>query len=434
MGALTIDRHHLPFWPAAAFAAVAWLVAWLASWPLSQWLAFDLFGLEQGSAVGEAVAFFLYDVPKVLLLLLGIVTIVSFLRSYIPPERVRAALAGRGVVIGTVSAAAFGVVTPFCSCSAVPLFIGFLQAGIPVGVTLAFLISSPLVNEVALVLLLGIVTIVSFLRSYVPAERVRAALTGRGVVVGTVSAAAFGVVTPFCSCSAVPLFIGFLQAGIPVGVTLAFLISSPLVNEVALVLLLGLFGIEIAVFYLVAGLAIAIASGLILGRLPLERWIEPWVLEARDAGSGPAQVIVVKPSTEERLRDAWDSTRSLVRKVWPWVVIGIGVGAFIHGYVPTDVIVDIGGADNPLAVPIVVALAVPLYAGAAGVIPIVETLLDKGLPLGTVLAFMMATVAISLPEFVILRRVARVPLLLIFLAVVVAGILAVGFLFNALGM
>ena len=177
----------------------------------------------------------------------------------------------------------------------------------------------------------------------------------------------------------------------------------------------------------------AIIGGLILGRFPLERWIEPWVLETRATGSGPAEVIVAKPSTEERLRDAWDSTKSLVRKVWPWVVVGIGVGAFIHGFVPTDVIVDIGGADNPFAVPIVVALAVPLYAGAAGVIPIVETLLDKGLPLGTVLAFMMATVAISLPEFVILRRVARVHLLAIFLGVVVSGILAVGFLFNALG-
>lgn len=349
MGTLTLQRHQLPFWPTAAVAVMAWLIAWFAAWPVSQWLAFDLLGLEEGSSLGEAVAFFAYDVPKVLLLLLGIVTIVSFLRSY------------------------------------------------------------------------------------VPAERVRAALTGRGVVVGTVSAAAFGVVTPFCSCSAVPLFIGFLQAGIPTGVTLAFLISSPLVNEVALVLLLGLFGPEIAVIYLVAGLAIAIVGGLVLGRLPLDRWIEPWVLEARDADSGPAEVVVARPSTEERLRDAWDSTKSLVRKVWPWVVIGIGVGAFIHGYVPTQTIVDIGGADNPFAVPIVVALAVPLYAGAAGVIPIVETLLDKGLPLGTVLAFMMATVAISLPEFVILRRVARIPLLLIFLAVVVAGILAVGFLFNALG-
>jgi len=214
---------------------------------------------------------------------------------------------------------------------------------------------------------------------------------------------------------------------------LAFLISSPLVNEVALVLLWGLFGWEVAVFYMMAGLSIAIIGGLILGRMPLERWLEPWVLEARDAG-GSTPSVEVKITTEQRLREAWESTRSLVRKVWPWVVIGIGVGAFIHGFVPTELIVDIGGADNPLAVPIVVALAVPLYAGAAGVIPIVEALLDKGLPLGTVLAFMMATVAISLPEFVILRRVARLPLLAIFLGVVVAGILAVGFLFNALGM
>lgn len=349
MDTLTLQRHQLPFWPTVALAVAAWLIAWFAAWPFSQWLAFELLGLEPGSALGEAVAFFVYDVPKVLLLLLGIVTLVSYLRSYVPPERVRAALAGRGVIVGTVSAALFGVVTPFCSCSAVPLFIGFLQAGIPVGVTLAFLI------------------------------------------------------------------------------------SSPLVNEVALVLLWGLFGAEVAVLYLVAGLSIAIVGGLVLGRLPLERWIEPWVLEAR-AGGGTTVPLDVRLTTEQRLRDAWDSTRSLVRKVWPWVVMGIGVGAFIHGYVPTSVIVDIGGADNPFAVPLVVALAVPLYAGAAGVIPIVEALLDKGLPLGTVLAFMMATVAISLPEFVILRRVARPTLLAIFLGVVVAGILAVGFLFNALGM
>ncbi len=347
MGTLALHRHQLPFWPAALLAVAAWLLAWFAAWPVSQWIAFDLLGLEEGSPLGEAVAFFLYDVPKVLLLLLGIVTLVSFLRSYVPPERVRSALAGRGVAAATVAAALFGVVTPFCSCSAVPLFIGFLQTGIPVGVTLAFLI------------------------------------------------------------------------------------SSPLVNEVALVLLWGLFGPQVAIVYMVAGLAVAIAGGLLLGRLPLERFLEPWVLQAREAGAS-AEAIDLRLSIEQRVRDAWDATRALVRKVWPWVVIGIGVGAFIHGYVPTDVIVDIGGADNPLAVPIVVALAVPLYAGAAGVIPIVEALLDKGLPLGTVLAFMMATVAISLPEFVILRRVARPALLAIFLGVVVSGILAVGFLFNAL--
>ena len=273
MRALTLDRHELPFWPLAALAAVAWVIAWFAAWPLSQWIAFDLLGLAHGSSLGEAVAFFLYDVPKVLLLLLGIVTVVSFLRSFVPPERVRAALAGRGVVIGTVAAALFGIVTPFCSCSAVPLFIGFLQAGIPVGVTLAFLI------------------------------------------------------------------------------------SSPLVNEVALVLLWGLFGWEIAVIYMVAGLSVAIVGGLILGRLPLDRFLEPWVLQAREAGGAAADPAEVKPSTERRLRDAWDSTRALVRKVWPWVVIGIGVGAFIHGYVPTDVIIDIGGADNPWAVPLVTALS-----------------------------------------------------------------------------
>ncbi len=349
MRTLAFPRSQLPFWPTVALGVVAWSIAWFAAWPFSQWLAFDLLGLAPGSPTGEALAFFAYDVPKVLLLLLGIVTLVSFLRSYVPPARVRAALAGRGVVPGTVAAASFGIVTPFCSCSAVPLFIGFLQAGIPLGVTLAFLI------------------------------------------------------------------------------------SSPLVNEVALVLLWGLFGPQIALLYMAAGLSVAILGGLILGRLPLERFLEPWVLEVRANGGG-TDVAGVVPSTEERLREAWASTGDLVRKVWPWVVLGIAVGAFIHGFAPTDLIVSIGGASNPLAVPLVTILAVPLYAGAAGVLPIVEALLDKGLPLGTVLAFMMATVAISLPEFLILRRVARLPLLAIFLAVVVSGILTVGYLFNALGL
>lgn len=341
-------RLHLAFWPVAAMAMLAWLVAWFINLPAANWLAYDLFGLERGSHVGDAVAFFLYDVPKVLLLLLGIVTVVTFLRSYFPPERMRAGLAGRGTL---------------------------------------------------------------------PA---------------TMGAAGFGVVTPFCSCSAVPLFIGFVEAGIPMGVTFAFLISSPMVNEVALVLLWGLFGPGIALLYMAAGLAVAIVGGLILGRLGIERWVEPWVLEVR-AGGG-ATSLSPRLSVEQRLRDAWAYTRDLVRKVLPYVLVGIGIGAFIHGFVPTDLVAQIGGRDNPFAVPIVVLIAIPLYSNAAGTIPIVEALLGKGLPLGTTLAFMMAIVAISLPEFVILRRVIQARLIALFATVVVAGILAVGFLFNALGL
>ena len=283
-----------------------------------------------------------------------------------------------------------------------------------------------------LLLLLGIVTVVTFIRSYFPPERVRAALAGRGTLVGTVAAASYGIVTPFCSCSAVPLFIGFVEAGIPMGVTFAFLISSPMVNEVALVLLWGLFGPWIALLYMLAGLLVAIVGGLVLGWLHAERWVEPWVLEIR-AGGG-ATSIDMDLTVGRRAHDAWAYAKDLVRKVLPYVLVGIGVGALIHGFVPTDLIVEIGGRENLLAVPIVVLLAIPLYANAAATIPIVEVLLAKGLPLGTTLAFMMAIVAISLPEFMILRRVIRGPLLALFATVVVTGILIVGLLFNALNL
>lgn len=348
MTALAVRRRRLPFRPTATSAALIWLAAWLLNLPVANWLAYDVLRLEAGTHLGDAVAFFLYDLPKVLLLLLGIVTVVSFLRSYFPPERMRAALAGHGTL---------------------------------------------------------------------PA---------------TIGAAGFGVVTPFCSCSAVPLFIGFVEAGIPMGVTFAFLISSPMVNEVALVLLWGLFGPGIALAYMSAGLAVAIVGGLVLGRLGVERWIEPWVLEVRAGGGATSPEL--RLTVEQRLRDAWAYTRGLVGKVFPYVLAGIGVGAFIHGFVPVDLVGQIGGRENPFAVPLVVALAIPLYSNAAGTIPIVEALLDKGLPLGTTLAFMMAIVAISLPEFLILRRVIQARLIALFATVVVAGILAVGFLFNALGL
>ena len=229
-----------------------------------------------------------------------------------------------------------------------------------------------------------------------------------------------------------PLFIGFMEAGIPMGVTFAFLISSPMVNEVALVLLWGLFGPGIALLYMAGGLSVAIVGGLVLGRLGVERWVEPWVLEVRAAGGATSMDLRV--SVEQRLRDAWGYTRALVRKVLPYVIVGIGIGAFIHGFVPTELVAQIGGRDNPLAVPLVVVLAIPLYSNAAGTIPIVEALLGKGLPLGTTLAFMMAIVAISLPEFVILRRVIRPQLIALFAGVVIAGILAVGIGFNAIGL
>jgi hypothetical protein len=322
----------------------AWAAAYTAIKPLSDWLTFGAMGLARGSHLGESVAFFLYDTPKVLLLLTGVVTLVSFLRSFVAPERVRRALAGRGAVPGTVAAAGFGIVTPFCSCSAVPLFIGFVEAGVPLGVTFAFLV------------------------------------------------------------------------------------ASPMVNEVAIVLLWGLFGPALTAAYVVAGLVVAIGAGLVIGRLGMERYVEDYVWTIRAAGP----VAEIRPTMGDRLRDAWRSTQDIVRRVFPYVVVGIGIGAVIHGFVPTDLVVAIGGTDNPLAVPALVVLGVPLYSNAAGTIPIVEALVGKGLPIGSALAFMMAVTALSLPEFVILRRVMKPRLIATFAAVVATGIIVIGYLFNFL--
>jgi uncharacterized membrane protein YraQ (UPF0718 family) len=255
---------------------------------------------------------------------------------------------------------------------------------------------------------------------------VRSALAGRNAAVGTVAAAGFGIVTPFCSCSAVPLFIGFLEAGVPLGVTFAFLVASPMVNEVAIVLLWGLVGPQLTIAYVIAGLLVAVFSGLLIGRLGLERYVEDYVWKVR-AGS---VAVDFKPTTEDRLREAWRSTRDIVGRVWPYVIVGIGIGALIHGFVPTELVVQIGGPGNPLAVPALVALGVPLYSNAAGTIPIIEALLGKGLPVGSALAFMMAITALSLPEMVILRKVMKPRLLGTFVAIVASGIVVIGYAFN----
>jgi uncharacterized membrane protein YraQ (UPF0718 family) len=342
MTTLAVRHPQPPFWLIAGGGVVLWLVAWFLALPVATWLTFELLDLEHGSPLGEAVAFFLYDVPKVLLLLTGIVTLVSFLRSFVSPERVRRALAGRNAVAGTAAAAGFGIITPFCSCSAVPLFIGFLEAGVPLGVTFAFLISSPMVNEVAIVLLWGLV------------------------------------------------------------------------------------GPQLTLAYMAAGLTVAIVAGLLIGRLGLERYVEDYVWKVR-AG---AVTIDEHTPLEDRVREAWRSTRDIVGRVWPYVIVGIGIGAFIHGFVPTELVVQIGGPGNPLAVPALVVLGVPLYSNAAGTIPVIEALLGKGLPVGSALAFMMAITALSLPEMVILRKVMKPRLLATFAGTVAAGIVAIGYLFN----
>jgi uncharacterized membrane protein YraQ (UPF0718 family) len=344
MTSVALRRVSVPLWAWVAGGVVLWVVAWLIALPAANWVTHDLLGLEPGSASGEALAFFVYDVPKVMLLLTGVVTVVSFLRSFVSPDRVRGALAGRGTLPGTVAAAGFGIVTPFCSCSAVPLFIGFVEAGVPLGVTFAFLV------------------------------------------------------------------------------------ASPMVNEVAIVLLWGLFGPGIALAYMAAGLTVAVVAGLVIGRLHLERHVEDYVWKVRSGGES----LEIELTLGDRLRDAWRSTRDIVRRVFPYVVIGIGVGALIHGYVPMDLVVAVGGTENPVAVPALVALGVPLYSNAAGTIPIVEALIGKGLPLGSALAFMMAVTALSLPEMMILRRVMKPRLIAAFVAIVAVGIVLIGYLFNIL--
>lgn len=242
-------------------------------------------------------------------------------------------------------------------------------------------------------------------------------------------AASLGIVTPFCSCSAVPLFIGFVSAGVPLGVTFSFLISAPMVNEVALGLLFGLVGWKVALTYLVFGLAVAIVSGWVIGRLHLEHWLEEWVRNIRsDAVDLPPEQL----SVVDRIKAGIEAVHEIVGNVWPWIIAGIAAGAFIHGYVPADLLASIMGRDVWWSVPAVVLIGIPMYSNAAGIIPVVTALLAKGAALGTVLAFMMSVIALSLPEMIILRKVLSVKLIAVFVGVVGTGILAVGFLFNAL--
>jgi uncharacterized membrane protein YraQ (UPF0718 family) len=275
-------------------------------------------------------------------------------------------------------------------------------------------------------LLTTIIFVVAVIRSFFPPEKTRRFLSRKHGWVGNILAALLGIVTPFCSCSAVPLFIGFLESGVPLGVTLSFLISSPAVNEVALVMLLGLFGWKIAGLYVASGVVIAIVAGLVLGRLRLERYVEEYVYQTK-LGS----VEVQQPTFKQRVVDAWEFTKQILRKVFPWVLVGVGAGALIHGYVPVDWLARVAGRGNPFAVPIAVLIGVPLYSNAAGAIPIVQALTAKGVPIGTALALMMAVTALSLPEAVILRRVMKLRLLGIYFGVVALAIVVVGYLFNA---
>ena len=278
-----------------------------------------------------------------------------------------------------------------------------------------------------LMLLTGIVFLMGMINSHFTPERTRAMLAGRSEGTANVMAATLGVFTPFCSCSAVPLFIGFVQAGVPLGVTFSFLISAPMVNEVALTLLLGLFGWKVALLYLSLGLFIAIIAGWVIGRLKMEAYLEDWVrnMPKIQATAGDTSMPLY-----ERINAGFSSVREIVGKVWPYILAGIAIGAGIHGYVPEDFMASFMGKEAWWSVPLAVLIGIPMYTNAAGIIPIVQALLAKGAALGTVLAFMMSVIALSLPEMVILRKVLKVRLIATFIGVVAVGILIVGYVFN----
>jgi len=279
-----------------------------------------------------------------------------------------------------------------------------------------------------LMLLTLIIFFVGIIRTYFSPERTRKALEGKSLFTGNVMAASLGIVTPFCSCSAIPLFLGFIESGIPLGVTFSFLIAAPMINEVAVVLLFGLFGWKTALIYVGTGLVIAITAGWVIGRLHLEKWVEPWVYELK-AG---VHLEDEKITFASRIKPGFDAVKEIVGKVWIYVMIGIAVGAGVHGYVPEDFMASFMGKSAWYSVPLSVIIGIPLYSNAAGIIPVVSALIEKGAALGTALAFMMSVIGLSLPEMIILRKVLKLPLIFTFIGVVGTGIIMVGFLFNSI--
>ena len=320
-----------------------WFLIYLNLESISNFIVYQLFGLPKGTHLSDAIWFFVFEVPKVLLLLVLIVFFVGIIRSYFSPERTRKILGGKKLFIGNILS--------------------------------------------------------SFL----------------------------GIVTPFCSCSAIPLFLGFIESGVPLGVTFSFLIAAPMINEVALVLLFGLFGWETALLYMSTGLIIAIISGYIIGILKLEKYIEPWVYQVK---VGSQEFIPVKISFTDRVNTGYATVKEIVGKIWIYILLGIAVGAGIHGYVPENFMAGLMGKSAWWSVPAAVIIGVPMYSNAAGIIPIVQALLAKGASLGTVLAFMMSVIALSLPEIIILKKVLKIQLIFAFVGIVAFGIITVGYLFN----
>lgn len=278
-----------------------------------------------------------------------------------------------------------------------------------------------------LLLLVLIIFFVGIIRSFFTPERTRKALEGRSLFTGNILASLLGVVTPFCSCSAIPLFLGFVESGIPLGVTFSFLIAAPMINEVAVILLFGLFGWKVALIYVLTGLVVAITAGWIIGRLHLERFVEPWVYEIKGGCTENGDETL---SFSQRIEYGYNAVKEIVGKVWIYIVLGIAVGAAAHGYVPEEFVANLMGKSSWYSVPLSILIGVPLYSNAAGIIPIVSVLIEKGVPLGTALAFMMAVIGLSLPEMIILKKVLKMRLIFIFIGVVSLGIVLVGYLFN----
>ncbi len=280
-----------------------------------------------------------------------------------------------------------------------------------------------------MLLLTLIIFFVGVIRSYFSPERTRKVLEGKSLFTGNVMASLLGVVTPFCSCSAIPLFLGFVESGVPLGVTLSFLIASPMINEVAVILLFGMFGWKTALIYVVTGLTIAIVAGWVIGKLKLEHWVQDWVYQTK---FGNSENDGAKMTLSGRIQFGYNAVREIVSTVWVYVAIGIAVGASAHGYVPQNFMAALMGKSAWYSVPLSVLIGVPLYSNAAGIIPIVSVLIEKGAALGTALAFMMAVIGLSLPEMIILKKVLKLPLILTFVGIVASGIMIVGFLFNAI--
>jgi uncharacterized membrane protein YraQ (UPF0718 family) len=278
-----------------------------------------------------------------------------------------------------------------------------------------------------MLLLVGLLFAVGLVNTAISPERIRTFLVGRRLATGLVLAVVLGAITPFCSCSSVPLFIGLVAAGVPLAITLTFLISSPLISETGIILMGGTFGWHIAGLWIAAGAALSLAAGVVLSRFDFDRWIEPFVFNTRTVQLAQSPR---RPTLRQRVEASRAETIEVLRGIWLYVVVAIAIGAVIHGWVPDGVLADHLGGDNPLSVLAATALGVPLYANPAGVVPLAEALHAKGAALGTVMAFMMSVVALSIPSLVMLRRVLKPPLLAIFTAIVTAGILIIGIVFN----